>query len=520
MRPRVLYVDDDRANLLAVSYGLEDVFDMETVECGEQALSMINESRFDAVIIDQRMPGMSGVELCERIQRVDQPPVRIIFTAFVDAAAATDAINSGRVSELVHKPASNEQLRTAVFRSISQARRRAETEALRAAVFADPKSRAIEAAQVFASTLLPDAVTVELCDLLLEEQNREPRFDVVRDADARLHDFFVTTGVRLVERRRLSDLTLDSLRALRPYLSCSARVQTRSDPLVFVDPATVASALLVLLADHTQHVDVDLEHDDAGEGWVCLTVDVSEDRLFFANALMRMYGGSVQRTANGVELHFSRWGDDPDARPVPITRRVDSTVTGHRRGESRVDILFVDDEVSNRTVFKEALTAQRIATCGSAKEAMAVIDELSPAVVVADERMPGMKGTELCAWLCRTHPDIVPVVLTAFGDFKVAQRAAGNARLLLQAPYSVDEVSVTLADCVDEVHAARHAREVERAELLHSINDFGSECRLLGEDLYERSRGLVAVAEKAGLGVEVRSALVELQASVDKLTSV
>jgi C4-dicarboxylate-specific signal transduction histidine kinase len=116
----ILYVDDETANLVTVRYLLDGSFELLTAQSGEEALRILAEREDIAVVLcDQRMPGMSGVEVCERAREIRPDAVRIIITAYSDLHAAVDAINRGQVVRYIQKPFRNEELigvlQTAVY---------------------------------------------------------------------------------------------------------------------------------------------------------------------------------------------------------------------------------------------------------------------------------------------------------------------------------------------------------------------------------------------------------------------
>lgn len=106
----VLYVDDEAANLVAVRYALDDSFTLLTATSGEQALRILREESVAVILSDQRMPGMTGVEVCERAREIQPDAVRIILTAYADLHAAIEAINRGQVTRYLTKPFRNEEL--------------------------------------------------------------------------------------------------------------------------------------------------------------------------------------------------------------------------------------------------------------------------------------------------------------------------------------------------------------------------------------------------------------------------
>lgn len=104
MNAPVLYVDDDRANLVVFEAALEGQLPVRTASSGEEALRILRKEEISVLLTDQRMPGMTGVELAEQA-RVEFPDtVRILITAYSDLNAAIDAINRGQVHLYLRKP--------------------------------------------------------------------------------------------------------------------------------------------------------------------------------------------------------------------------------------------------------------------------------------------------------------------------------------------------------------------------------------------------------------------------------
>jgi len=106
----VLYVDDDRANLVALQYALEDTFRIEVTDDPRVALERLASEPIAVLLADHRMPGMTGVELCERARTTSPDTARIIVTAYADVHAAIDAVNRGQVMRYLQKPITNEEL--------------------------------------------------------------------------------------------------------------------------------------------------------------------------------------------------------------------------------------------------------------------------------------------------------------------------------------------------------------------------------------------------------------------------
>lgn len=65
---RLLVVDDNPINILLMKQFFKDVGNVRTVNNGEDALALVNEQPFDLVITDIHMPGLSGIQLLEKIK--------------------------------------------------------------------------------------------------------------------------------------------------------------------------------------------------------------------------------------------------------------------------------------------------------------------------------------------------------------------------------------------------------------------------------------------------------------------
>jgi len=117
--PRILIVDDEDAILETMTYTFMDVYDVITSNDADRALGMMDEKAPIAVVItDQRMPGMTGVELLEQVYRRHPEAVRIMLTGFADTEATIKAINDGHVYAYINKPWEPDELKQTVKRAV------------------------------------------------------------------------------------------------------------------------------------------------------------------------------------------------------------------------------------------------------------------------------------------------------------------------------------------------------------------------------------------------------------------
>ncbi len=81
------------------------------------------------------------------------------------------------------------------------------------------------------------------------------------------------------------------------------------------------------------------------------------------------------------------------------------------------DILYIDDEADNLVVFEASFEGSfRVFTAESAADALELLEQRTFPVVVADQRMPGMTGSELFEVMRRKYPHTKRVMLTGYAD--------------------------------------------------------------------------------------------------------
>ena len=118
-KPRLLVVDDEERILSALkSVFCNDYHVFATTDC-EHALAFISRHRMHAIISDQRMPGMAGVELLRRAKEIAPGSMRILLTGYADLASIVGSINDGEIYRFVAKPWDNNELRSIVREAIA-----------------------------------------------------------------------------------------------------------------------------------------------------------------------------------------------------------------------------------------------------------------------------------------------------------------------------------------------------------------------------------------------------------------
>jgi diguanylate cyclase (GGDEF)-like protein len=111
----LLLVDDEVGILASLKRLLRrENYRILTASSSEEALALLAEHEIGVVIIDQRMPGMSGTELLARARTMHPKTVRMVLSGYTAVDSLTEAINRGEIYKLLTKPWDDAELLQAV----------------------------------------------------------------------------------------------------------------------------------------------------------------------------------------------------------------------------------------------------------------------------------------------------------------------------------------------------------------------------------------------------------------------
>jgi DNA-binding NtrC family response regulator len=121
-KARVLFVDDEPRVLTTMRMLFRAHYEVYFAEGGPQALELLKKQAVDVIVSDQRMPGMTGIELLRAARELNPNAMRILLTGYSDLNAIIGSINEGEIFRFVNKPWSNDDLSTTVARAVTAAR--------------------------------------------------------------------------------------------------------------------------------------------------------------------------------------------------------------------------------------------------------------------------------------------------------------------------------------------------------------------------------------------------------------
>jgi signal transduction histidine kinase len=128
------------------------------------------------------------------------------------------------------------------------------------------------------------------------------------------------------------------------------------------------------------------------------------------------------------------------------------------------------------------------------EEALAIIRQDQIAVVMADQRMPGMSGSELLAQVAMLKPDVPRILMTAYADIDAVMQAINQGKIYyyVSKPWEPNELEAIIDKAV-EYHDLLHERRRLIAELQRANNELEAKVQARTQELQEKNIALEAM---------------------------
>lgn len=125
-------------------------------------------------------------------------------------------------------------------------------------------------------------------------------------------------------------------------------------------------------------------------------------------------------------------------------------------------ILVVDDETGPRESLKIILSPNyRVNTAADAIEALAILENNNPDLVITDIRMPGLSGTELLRRIKDHDPDMPVILITGYASVESAQEAIRYGAFdYINKPYDVQQIEKTVKKALTEAAERRRKQSM------------------------------------------------------------
>jgi diguanylate cyclase (GGDEF)-like protein len=196
---RVVIVDDSRLILEIARDALADRVQVECCGSGEAALEALERQPADLVISDLNMPGISGVELLERVRQEHPGTDFVLLTAHASVESAVRALRMGAADYLI-KPVQPEALALVVERILGQRRLLEENVKLRDAL------TTLESCRTLMRCLDSGELYAVALDLLLRSVGRPRGLVLFHRGSAPMGDAIAFRGFEEADAGRLRDV--------------------------------------------------------------------------------------------------------------------------------------------------------------------------------------------------------------------------------------------------------------------------------------------------------------------------
>jgi len=136
-------------------------------------------------------------------------------------------------------------------------------------------------------------------------------------------------------------------------------------------------------------------------------------------------------------------------------------------------ILIVDDEPFITEILTEALSREPyvILTAGSAEDALHLLAQRQVDVIISDEKMPGMSGSEFLAVVRKEYPDTIRMILTGHGSLESAMRAINEGQIyrFFTKPCNVLDLAMTIRKAIQQNDLKKEIQRLLSMEKRQSV---------------------------------------------------
>lgn len=140
--------------------------------------------------------------------------------------------------------------------------------------------------------------------------------------------------------------------------------------------------------------------------------------------------------------------------------------------EKKYSLLYVDDEATNLRVFKANFRKfYNVHTSTNPIEAIEILKNEDIQVIVTDQRMPEMTGTQFLEKILPDHPDVIKIILTGFTDIEAIKDGINRCGIFkyITKPWNFDEMKGVLERAIESyqqaIESEEHIQELEESNV-------------------------------------------------------
>lgn len=120
-KANVMFVDDEKRVLTSMRALFRREYNVHLANSGVEALELLERQDMDVIVSDQRMPGMTGVDVLKACKTRAPRAMRILLTGYADKDAIEASINEGEVFRYLTKPCARDTLRETLALAVDAA---------------------------------------------------------------------------------------------------------------------------------------------------------------------------------------------------------------------------------------------------------------------------------------------------------------------------------------------------------------------------------------------------------------
>jgi two-component system response regulator HupR/HoxA len=192
---------------------------------------------------------------------------------------------------------------------------------------------------------------------------------------------------------------------------------------------------------------------------------------------------------------------------------------------STAGVLVVDDEPNTLALLSQLFRREfPVFTAASGTAALDVLAREHVGVLVADQRMPGMSGTELLSRVMERAPDVVRIILTAYADVDTLMEAvnAGQVYQYVTKPWDNRDLAMIVRSAMDTfLLRRRNARLLEEnTRLVEELRQVNADLERENLSLKREVRGTYQLDNIIGVSAAMKQVLRLVEKAIDSSSTV
>lgn len=143
-------------------------------------------------------------------------------------------------------------------------------------------------------------------------------------------------------------------------------------------------------------------------------------------------------------------------------------------------VLCVDDEINILNALKRLFRKEgfRILTTSSGYDALKLLQDNPVHMIISDQRMPEISGTELMAKVKESYPDVIRIILTGYTDVDTITESINKGHIykFFLKPWNDQSLVLEIRQALEQydlvqTNKALHQKVLEQNEALRQVND-------------------------------------------------